>query len=214
MKILKMPQGTEEWLDARRPYFTASALGVWVATDPKKWTAKQKEARETAILKKVKSRLALEPEEEHYKNAVMQRGNDLEPEAKIAFMRKYMVSVEEVGFCISDDGIFGCSPDGFIGETTDHMLEIKCPTFEKYYRISHGDKLYQKYVDSYKVQLHMQMAVTGAKSVHFWQYYPGLRPLELVIQRDETTELVLSNLKALSYDTLEIESEIKNELSQ
>jgi len=58
------------------------------------------------------------------------------------------------------------------------------------------------------------MAVTGAKSVHFWQYYPGLRPLELVIQRDETTELVLSNLKELSYDTLEIESEIKKELSQ
>ncbi len=214
MKILEMEQGTKEWLDARRPYYTASALGVWITSDPTKLTAKQKEARESAILKKVKVRLNLEPEDEMYKNSAMQRGNDLEPAAKEAFCKEYNTKVREVGFCISDDGIFGCSPDGFIGESLENMLEIKCPTFEKYYRISRDINLYQKYVDSYKVQLHMQMAVTGANSVHFWQYYPGLRSMEMVIKRGEITDLTLDNLKKLSKDTLDIENEIYAELVQ
>lgn len=120
-------------------------------------------------------------------NSNTDRGNDTEPEARQAFVDTTGIQVEEVGFCTQDNGVIGCSPDGLIrgpdGEYCEG-LEIKCPS----------PKVHIGYVidgvlpDDYKQQVHGSMAVTGLNRWHFWSYYPGLKPLHLIVERDDYTK--------------------------
>ncbi len=212
MKVHSVKQGTDEWLDIRRPFYTASALGVWVMQEPATWKAVQIKARQDAIYNKViTDRLQLEPAKDSYKNDAMQRGNDLEEEARREYICFTGNDVEEVGFVEYDEHCFGCSPDGFIDDRKG-MLEIKCPLFKTFDRIRQSADEYKKYQKSYLMQIHVQMAVAGAEYVDFFQYYPRLESLLVTVKRDETTELVLANLNALSKDTLELENELKEEM--
>lgn len=62
---------------------------------------------------------------EHYNNPAMQRGNDLEGEARMYYERALRVMVLPVNFVLHPLYDFtGASPDGLVG--SDGMLEIKC----------------------------------------------------------------------------------------
>jgi len=62
---------------------------------------------------------------EAYTSRAMQDGIDMEPEARACYSFLAGGEVKQVGFCLSDDGRFGCSPDGLVGD--DGGLELKCP---------------------------------------------------------------------------------------
>jgi len=76
------------------------------------------------------ARLAVErltgAQAETYKNAAMQRGIDLEPEARSAYEATSGELVDQVPFVVHPKYDFiGVSPDGLIGD--DGMVELKCP---------------------------------------------------------------------------------------
>jgi len=62
---------------------------------------------------------------EGFKSQAMQDGNDKEALSRWRYAMENEVIVDQVGFCTSDCGRWGCSPDGLIGD--DGLLELKNP---------------------------------------------------------------------------------------
>jgi putative phage-type endonuclease len=193
MKVYdQIEQGTDEWLALRLGVFSASEIGIWVTSDKRNKT--QDKAAMSLICKKLAEISGCEMEP-FFDNWAIRRGNELEPEARIAYTEETGLEVEEVGFCMHDNGSFGCSPDGFIRDR-EGMLEIKCPLPQTHVKYLLDGEL----PDTYKCQVHMQMAVTGAKYTDFYSYCPGLPSMRISVLRDDFTESMLSGLLRLSYE--------------
>ncbi|GLE83790.1 exonuclease [Pseudomonas aeruginosa] len=103
--------------------------------------------------------------EEGYTNAAMQRGNDLEPIARVAYEMYEDCEVVEVGLVLhpSIDG-FGASPDGVILlENGRRGLEIKCPNTAQHIAVIQSGK----HDTQYEWQMLAQMACADLESVDF-----------------------------------------------
>lgn len=108
----------------------------------------------------------------------MDQGTLLEDEALPWYAFTHEVEVKRVGFCTTDDGRIGCSPDGLIGE--DGGLEIKCPRPE-----NHLKYLMQGGVPKdYLAQVHGSMLVTGRPWWIFMSYCREFPPLVIKVYRD------------------------------
>jgi predicted phage-related endonuclease len=188
--IETMPQRSDEWFAARKGILTASNFGPWLLA-----TGKVAEgAKEKAICKLIAERANcdLGP---NFENWAMKRGTELEPQAVAAFEGATGIKIQEVGFCKSLHGDFGCSPDGLvIGESAG--LEGKVPVPDTHIRYRRAGELPSEYL----YQVHGSMAVTGAKSWWFQSFCPGLAPLRIVIERDEFTEKLKAALVAFSQE--------------
>lgn len=174
MITLDVQQGTQEWQDARAGIPTASNFSKILTSTGKPSTQREKYlytlAAERIIGKSMES----------YKNASMERGQELEAEARALFEIVKDVTVETVGICFKDDSMtIGGSPDGLVGE--DEGLEIKCP--ESHTHV--GYLLAGVLPTEYFQQVQGNLFVTGRKRWWFMSYYPGLKPLIVPVERDE-----------------------------
>lgn len=127
-----------------------------------------------------------------YSNAAMQRGIDLEGEARDAYAFDKGVAVDEAGFIPHPEfANCGCSPDGLIG--SDGMLEIKCPAS----MAKHLDALrYGDHAKEYRWQLQHQLFVTGRAWVDAVSYDPRFpEHLQLAVVRVERDEAAISELR-------------------
>lgn len=113
----------------------------------------------------------------------MERGLELEPQARNFYELLTGETVEQVGFVTNDESTFGCSPDGLID---GGGWECKCPKASTHIGYLLGGEL----PAYYKPQVHMSMAVADVDNWVFMSYYPGLEPLIVNVQRDEYTDLV------------------------
>lgn len=95
------------------------------------------------------------------------------------------LEVNRVGFCTTDDGRIGCSPDGLIGE--DGGIEIKCPQPTTHLRYLDEGKV----PDQYLAQVHGSMLVTGRKWWKFLSYSRQFPPLIVHVERDEEIQTKL-----------------------
>lgn len=147
------------------------------------------EAANEYICELVAERLCLIAPVEKTLNGAMRHGVEFEPEARRWFEFDAGVDVEQVGFITTDDGRFGCSPDGLVGECCG--LELKCPQGKTHvgYLMNGG------LPDEYKAQVHGSMIVTGRTSWWFLSYCPGLPPLKLLVLRDEYTDKLAAALE-------------------
>jgi putative phage-type endonuclease len=173
MKMISVAQRTPEWYAARAGKPTASGFDRIVTSDGKPSKQAQKYMYQLAGEK------ILGMPEETYQNAAMQRGVELEAEARQYYELVTGTTVQEVGFCLDDTESFGCSPDGLVGE--DGLIEIKCPSLAV-----HVDYLLRGALPSdYIQQVQGQLLVTGRKWCDFVSYYPGIRPLVVRVARNE-----------------------------
>ena len=117
---------------------------------------------------------------ETYTNPTMQRGIELEEEARSLFEVINNIEVQQVGLCFANEQKkYLCSPDGLL---PDSGLEIKCPLIHTHIEYLLNNKLPAEYVQ----QVQGSMLVTGFKSYYFMSYYPGLNPLIIKVERDES----------------------------
>jgi len=174
-------QGAEEWKLIRKGKPTASRFSD-IITAAKGDLSKSAEGYIRELIGE-----CFVPDFEYWAgNAFTERGTLLEPEAREAFVAESSRPVVEVGFVLAEDGICGCSPDGLIvGSSGEYVagLEIKCPTPKEHI----GYVLDGVLPDRYRQQVHGSMAVTGLNEWHFWSYFPGLKPLHALVQRDDYT---------------------------
>lgn len=150
-------QGTPEWFEQRRGKVTASRIADLMAKTKSGYST----SRQNYLMQLLCERLTGKVEE-GYKSTAMQRGNDLEAEARNWYQLETGESVEEVSFIDHPKINFaGASPDGLVG--AEGLIEIKCPN-----TATHIETLRKKEpIDRYYKQMQWQMAVTGRKWCDF-----------------------------------------------
>ena len=173
MIVINIEQGSEAWFQERCGRFTASKFSTLMS-------GKSTKGYKDLILDIAGEAITGEVEES-YSNANMERGKDLEPEARQEFT-ELISDVKEVGFCLPDSDIAewcGVSPDGMLPDGA--ILEIKCPLRKTHLNYLRNDRL----PNEYKWQVQGQIFVTGAPYGYFMSYYPNMKPFILKVERDE-----------------------------
>lgn len=178
MIILDVEQGSEEWFAARVGIPSASIFDKLITSKGALSTSRQK------MLYKLSGERVLGEKEEGYTNGAMQRGIELEPEARALFELITGLEVKEVGLCYYDKRKDrSCSPDGLIetGMTLMEGLEIKCPELATHVEYLISNKLPTKYF----AQVQGSMYITGLEKWYFMSHFPGMKPLIIEVERDE-----------------------------
>lgn len=141
-----------------------------------------------------------------YTNGAMQRGIELEAEARDAYAFTRLATVEEAGFIACDDmPNTGCSPDGLIGK--DGLVEIKCPaSMQKHLEALRSGA----HAVEYRWQLQHQLMVTGRKWVDAVSYDPRFpEHLQLAVTRVERDEAAIAELReAIRVADAEVEATV------
>lgn len=183
-------QGTPEWFEARRGIATASCFKRILT--PK--TGKLSASAQDYIYELIAERYYIGSMDELATPAsvAMQNGSMLEPDARRWYELQTGRRVEQVGFVTTDDGRFGCSPDGLIDD--DGGLELKCPLGKTHLAYLRAGEL----PDEYKAQVHGSMIVTGRKWWNFMSYAPGLPPFHRRVVWDDYTDTLNAALVAFA----------------
>jgi putative phage-type endonuclease len=199
MKIIDVKQGTDEWLIARIGIPTASNFDKIITTKGERSKSREKYLYQLAGEKIVGKA------EETYKNGAMQRGIEMEAEARQAYEIMTGFDVQQVGFCLADDGSHGASPDGLVG--TDGEIEIKCPTLAVHVSYLLEGKLPTDYFQ----QTQGQLFVTGRKWLDFVSYYPGIKPLIVRVKPDkEFIEKLENEVKDFCADLVKVFEKLRS----
>lgn len=114
------------------------------------------------------------------------RGKQLEPLARLELAKITGMEIHQVGFCLHDNGILGCSPDGLLKSGDAYVAggEFKCPMPATHVKYINDGVCPQEYL----AQCHGSMIVTGLQEWHFLSHCPGMQPFYIKITPDEYTE--------------------------
>lgn len=175
-------QGTPEWWEAKRGIPSASNFSRIFTQKTMKVSAQAEDYAAELIADCASLAPPYFTTQGRPVNAAMQNGQEVEPEARRFYEMERGVDVRQVGFCVTDDGSIGCSPDGLIDP--DGGLELKCPLL----KTQAGYLLRGELPSEYRAQVHGSLIVTGRKWWDFLCYAPGLDPLLLRVVPDEYTE--------------------------
>lgn len=174
MPWINYPQGSDEWLDARKGVLTASKFSDCI-------TSKLHKISESGInkvsetLAREKLGLYIEPT---YVNEYMEYGNRYEGEARDKFQEQCVYDIHQVGFYKRNFEGFdiGCSPDGVI-ETRDQDsesryqgIEIKCPGMKTHLKNFVSAFELGDVPQKYAAQIQFSMFVTGYNHWYFLSY--------------------------------------------
>jgi len=159
MIIHDFEQGTEEWLQARTGKITGTRINIFL--NGRKDTIKKE------LLKLAAERITNKRcDSDSWTNKHMERGNELEQQAREVFSITANKEIKEVGF-IERDNFTGCSPDGLIGD--DGLIEIKCKdnhTFLDY-------AINRKIEKNYYIQMQYNMWISERDYCHYIVYNPN-----------------------------------------
>lgn len=189
MPWLQLDQGSGEWLAARRGKITGSRF---------------KDARDKLRDGKTPSKAclsyAMDVARERvggsapakFQNAAMRTGTEQEPFARAMYEARTGYMVDEAGFYLSDDAVFGLSPDGLID--ADGVLEVKTMVASDtlFTAVADGD------VSAYMDQCMGYLWLLGRQWVDLVLWVPDLG--HMVIKRIHRDE---SAIEALELDMLE-----------
>ncbi len=174
MIILNCEQNSQAWFEARSGHPTASCFDMIIT--PK--TGKPSTQAQKYLYTLAGERLA-GAKAESFQSAWMERGIEVEQEARDLFQMVRDVEVKQVGVVYPDDKkLYSCSPDGLL-ETEG--VEIKCPSMAVHVSYLLAGGLPSDYIP----QVQGGMLITGFFSWNFLSYYPGLPPLMIKVQRDD-----------------------------
>lgn len=167
-------QGSDEWFSARLGKVTASRIADIMAKTKTGWGATRKNYEAQLIAERLTGQ-----REETFKSAAMERGNEVEAEARTAYEFFYDAVVSEVGFVDHPNiEMSGASPDGLI--RSDGLVEIKCPNTATHLTTLLGGSIKGSYIK----QMQWQMACTDAQWCDFVSYDPRMpEHLQMFVQR-------------------------------
>jgi hypothetical protein len=166
LQVIDCIQGSDEWLQARLGCITGTGF---------KDVLNKKEGRGKYMLRLLAERMTGQPTES-YTNANMERGTELEPQAREAYELYKGVKVHQVGFVKSEEHI-GCSPDGFVGD--DGMIQIKCPLASTHC----GYIIKNQFPTTYNRQVQGELWITGRAWSDFVSYHPDMSSQKIWVVR-------------------------------
>lgn len=181
-----MKQGDDQWFAARLGKVTASRVADVIAKTKSGPSASRQAYAVQLALERITGQ-----REEGYTTAAMQRGTEMEAEARAMYEVAVGAMVQEVGF-IQHPRIemSGASPDGLVGHG---LLEIKCPDSKQ-----HLEYLQLAGVPTkYRPQVQWQMACTGRQWCDFASYDPRFpERLRLHVVRVPRDDAYIAELEA------------------
>jgi hypothetical protein len=182
VKLHDVQQGTPEWLELRLGIPTASEFDSIISPT---WKTRTGDGPNTYLCRKIVEKVCGHIDENHGSGFAMEQGSILEHEAVPWFEFEYGVKIQRVGFCTTDDGRVGCSPDGLIGQ--DGGIEIKCPLPHTHLKYLMAGVL----PPDYAAQVHGSMFVTGRSWWHFVSCHRKFPALVLKVERDEKIQAAI-----------------------
>lgn len=186
MKIIDCLQYTDAWWRARRGIPTASDFSDIITAAKAELSASASKYICQLIADLSDERYG---RHEDYVSAAMKNGTQMEPEARAWYCFERNSEVQQVGFCIADDGRAGCSPDALVGD--DGGLELKSPLPKTHI----GYLLAGVLPDAYKQQVHACMAITERKWWDFASYVPGFPPFLIRVEWSEYTDKLVDAME-------------------
>jgi len=194
MKIHNVAQHSVEWFKLRAGVVTASELHRLITP---LWKIRTGDGPQTYLCEKLAEWKLQGPLPDFGRSfGALEQGTILEEEAIPFYEFTTGETISRVGFITTDDGRFGCSPDGLIqvpttisnpgiavqdGWTRTAGIEIKCPQPH-----THVGYLLDGVVPpEYLAQIHGSMYVTGFQRWKFMSFSRSFEPLILTVERDE-----------------------------
>lgn len=202
MIVHNVTQRGPDWFKLRAGIPTASEFHRLMTP---KFEACESEKRSAYVCEKLAEKVLGYPLHSFGGSGEMEQGNILEEEAIPFYEFRYDTQITRVGFCTTNDGRCGCSPDGVFGkfpsgstmEQVYNGIEIKCPQIHTHVQYLLDGGLPKKYA----AQVHGSMYVTGAPQWTFMSYNRKLDPLIVVVKRDpEIMAKIDAILKAFYQD--------------
>lgn len=174
MQILQIEQGSDKWLQARLGKPTASRFGDIITPDKG-----DKSKTYTTYLYELLGELLAGDKDEVYKSQWMDRGNELEAQAREKYEFLKDITIETVGIVFNDDFTIGASPDGLIGKNAG--IEIKCPKSSTIVKYMLEDRLPL----TYKPQVQGNLWICEREYWDFIAYHPNTNMFINRVYRDE-----------------------------
>lgn len=199
-------QGTEEWLEARAGKVTASMFSTAISRLKSGGMAKQAIDYAHRVAHERIGGSALGG---NYTTWQMERGTELEWEARAGYEVKTGGLVNESGLIVAEGGMFGYSSDGLVGD--DGLIEIKTPASPAVL----SELIINKSFTQYMAQIQGGLWITGRQWCDLVIYAPQLKSIGkdlnvYRIKRDDTyifeMELRLLEFAAL---VLDIEKQLR-----
>ena len=178
MKVYDCVQGEPEWFNVRAGVLTASNAASVVTV------ARLQPAKFGAYAHKlIAERILRRPIDTTPDTGWMERGREMEPKARawLASPTQLDVDIEEVGFCKSDDGRVGFSPDGFYADRTVGV-ELKTGAAHTHVGYALDPDLFVK---AHAMQPQFSMWVSGIETWQLVSWNPRIEPVVITLKRDQ-----------------------------
>lgn len=187
-KISPAEQGSPQWFQDRLGKWTASFFAKAMTS-----TGKRSASADEIVNRLVAEKILGEPDETFISDAMI-RGQELEFEALEFVNFALGMNFERCGFieAVNENGDslgFGASADALDKELMIG-LEMKCPLPHTHLSYLANGGLPEKY----KAQVQGGMMVTGYSKWVFVSYHPTIKPLIVVVDRDEA---YIRNLRSI-----------------
>jgi len=188
--IYDMPQHSDEWYQVRTGKWTASNAAIIMSKiGPQGGMTK---GLQDLIKSVAWERCYGVIDEPRYQSQAMERGNDLEDEARDWYEFEHNVQVKQVGFVTRDDmPTCGYSPDGL---TDDSAIEIKCLLHKAMMDVIKKREVPSEYV----WQCNFACIIGKLETIDFVPYHPAYGGLTITHKPAPGTEkLIKERIKML-----------------
>ncbi|WP_417733152.1 lambda exonuclease family protein [Rosistilla oblonga] len=202
MIVFDVEQNSDEWDVLRSGIPTASEFSS-LLTPKKQELSTQAKAY---AWQKAANRFYGRPIDVFGGNYATERGHEIEDQARSWYAFVHGVTVEQIGFCTTDDKTFGCSPDGLVGD--EGLLQIKCLMSKAHVGAMDDENEIKKYF----AQVQGEMLVTGRNWNDLLFFHPELPPFVRRIDADaEYQGRLLEQIKEVNADIDRLVSMLKAE---
>lgn len=178
MRTIDVDQNSPEWLAARIGKITASNMHKIIS--PAGQESKQVSKYVSQLIAEI---IRGEPCNSFKGNENTERGHELEQEAADYYQFVKDVELKKVGFCLTDDGVIGASPDRFVCD--DGILEIKTCLPEIMVEQYEKTTLEQ----DHRPQTQAQLFVTERNWVDTMLYCPKMTPI--IVHSERNTSFIM-----------------------
>ncbi len=138
-------------------------------------------------------------------NLPVQRGNHYESQAIDTLAEIIGREITPVGIITTDDGLFGASADGLIGDDAGAECKVPLPETHLSYLLEHAET--GTMISDYLYQVHFNLAISGREIWHFyshsvkrsedapeWVEHP---PLHIEVHRGKFTDQLIAGMDAM-----------------
>lgn len=188
MKIHNVEQRTPEWDQLRAGRLTASLASKLVTP-----TGKPSAQYKGEIARIIAERMGLQEPEFLKPTYWMERGVDMEEEARKWFELETDFDTTPVGFITDDSDYIGASPDALIkGLDWNHVpLELKVPKPSTHIKWLLEGGVPKDHI----AQVHFQMVLCQSDVAYFASYCPDVRPLIVKVEWSDYTDTMRDKIE-------------------